>query len=187
MGHVGKEPDAQVNPGVPVERFVKRLLPFAIPFVAIVAAGLGAYLVLGRGPGPCATHASVPLDALDPEEEGCVATTGQAHYEAVIRQTQRGGWLGEDRHAYLFPLMPNGRTDEREVRVLVLTERPPEHLVAYESMELTGRVVRATPERVPYSAEIQLGRSGGYFFTDDMVVLLPDGISSDGDHWTPEP
>jgi len=162
---------------------VKRLLPFAIPFVAIVAAGIGAALILGRGPGTCSTHSDVPLDALDPELDACVATSGQAHYEAVIRQTHGGGLFGEDRHAYLFPLMADGETGEREVRVLVLTERQPERLVAYETMELTGRVVRATPERVPYSAEIQLGKSGGYFFTDDMVVLLPDHITSDGETW----
>ncbi len=168
-----------------LESRLRRVLPFAIPFTAIVAAGLGAYLILGQGPGRCATHEAVPLDALDPELEDCVSTSGQAHYEAVIRQTHPGGLFGEDRHLYLFPLMPMGKVEEREVRVLVLTERAPEHLVAYEEMELTGRVVRATPERVPYSAEVQLGKAGGYFFTDDMVVLMPDAIVSDGETWRP--
>jgi hypothetical protein len=170
-----------------LERSVKRVLPFAIPFAAIVAAGIGASLIVGRGEPPCTVHVAVPVDALDPELDGCVATAGQAHYEAVIQQTFGGGLFGEDQHKYLFPLMPAGNTEEREVRVLVLTERAPERLVAYEQMELTGRVVRATPERVPYSAEIQLGKAGGYFFTDDMVVVLPDRITSDGEVWVPSP
>ncbi len=162
---------------------MKRVLPFAIPFVAIVAAGIGATLIVGGGEGPCAEHVEVPLAALDPELEGCVSTSGQAHYEAVIKQTYGGGLFGEDQHLYLFPIMEPGRTEEREVRALVLTERAPERLVAYEQMELTGRVVRATPQRVPYSAEIQLGKAGGYFFTDDMVVVLPDHVMSDGEVW----
>ena len=164
---------------------MRRFLPFAIPFGAIVAAGIGAYLLVGRGPGPCASHVQVPLDALDPEVEPCVTTSGQAHYGAVIRQTHPGGLLAEERRRYLFPLLPQGQVDEREVRVLVLTEREPERLVAYEAMQVSGRVVRATPDRVPYSAEIQLGEAGGYFFTDDMVVLLPDAIVSDGETWRP--
>lgn len=162
---------------------MRRLATFGIPFVAIVAAGAGAAFILGGGPGPCGAYVDQGYDALDHEMQACVATAGQAHYQAVIRQTHPGGLLGEDVQKYLFPLMPPGDTDGREVRVLVLTEREPEHLVAYEQMALKGRLVRPTPQQVPYAAEVQLGKAGGYFFTDDLVLLLPDEIRSDGETW----
>ena len=73
------------------------------------------------------------------------------------------------------------------VRVLVRTTRKPERLVTYETMELSGRIIAATPKLVPYATEIQLGKSGGYFFTDDLVVLTPDEVVSDGEAWRPAP
>jgi len=166
---------------------MKRWAPFLLPFAAIVAAGLGAALILGSGPGACGEHAPYGLRELHPHGEACVAVQGTAHYTAVVRQTELGGLLSDDVVWYMFPLLPEGDLDGREVRVLVRTTRAPERLVTYETMELTGRIVPSTPELVPYATEIQLGKAGGYFFTDDLVVLTPDSVTSDGEAWHPAP
>jgi hypothetical protein len=166
---------------------MKRLVPFAVPFVAIVAAGIGAWLVLAAGPRPCTDHDEVGLVGLDPVEQPCIAVDGTAHYTAVARQTVTSGLFRDEQVFYLFPLMPPDDYDGREVRVLVRTTRAPERLVSYETLAMTGRIERATPELVPYRTEIELGKAGGYFFTDDLVVLTPDEIISDGVVWRPLP
>jgi len=166
---------------------MKRWVPFLLPFAAIVAAGVGAALILNTGPGPCEQHQRSELVGLDPVAEACVQVEGTAHYTAVVRQTEAGGLLSDDVVHYLFPLLTKGDHDGREVRVLVRTTRKPERLVTYETMELSGRIIAATPKLVPYATEIQLGKSGGYFFTDDLVVLTPDEVVSDGETWRPAP
>lgn len=164
---------------------MKRWVPFLIPFVAIVAAGVGAWLIVGSGPPPCGDWVDAPLSGLDPVERPCVAVEGTAHYTAVARQTTSGGLFGDDVVHYLFPLLPPDDLSGKEVRVLVRTTRAPERLVSYEGMAVEGRIERATPDLVPYATEIQLGKAGGYFFTDDLVVLSPDAVISEGERWTP--
>ena len=51
--------------------------------------------------------------------------------------------------------------------------------MSYEGMVVEGRQVRATPDLVPYALEIQLGKTSGYFFSDDLRVLFADAIVSD--------
>lgn len=166
---------------------MKRWVPFLIPFAAIVAAGVGAWLIVGRGPRACTDYAEEATKHLDAAATPCVALEGTAHYTAVARQTTPGGLLGDDVVHYLFPLLAEGDLSGKEVHVLVRTTREPERLVSYETMALTGRIERATPQLVPYATEIQLGKAGGYFFTDDLVVLTPDEVISDGVVWRPLP
>jgi len=162
---------------------MKRWAPFLIPFAAIVAAGVGAALILNVGEGSCEAWEEASIDGLDPHDQPCVRIDGTAHYTAVVRQTELGGLLSDDTTWYLFPLLAPGDLEAKEVHVVVRTTRAPERLVTYETMELAGRIEPSTPQIVPYATEIQLGKAGGYFFTDDLVVFTPDEVVSEGEVW----
>ncbi len=163
---------------------MKRWLPFLLPFGAIVAAGVGLKMWSLASSAPrCVAFDDLALDALDPES-GCVRVTGQAHYEVVVRQTVPGNLLRDEQTLFLFPLFAEGQTGERAVRVLVRTEREPEDLVSYETMTVEGRAELVTAEKVPFGTEIEIGKRSDYFFTDDMVLLVPERVTVDGEVWS---
>ena len=117
---------------------------------------------------------------IDPEEP-FVRVRGTAHYPVVIRQEQPGNLLMPARTFYLFPLFPEGEVDDREVRVLVRTERAPERLVSYEELALEGRVSFPTADKVPWATEIEMGKRSGYFFSDRVVLIEPWRIEVAGE------
>lgn len=164
---------------------MRRWLPFVLPFLAIVLAGLGVkiWLTLSALP-PCEQH--TPADVADLElAMGCVTVQGQAHYEVVVKQTIPGNLLLDERTLHLFPLFPAGATSDRAIRILVRTEREPEDLVSFESMTVSGRLIPVTTEEVPFGTEVQIGKRSDYFFTDEMLLLVPDRIVSGDEVWQP--
>ncbi|HHO49964.1 MAG TPA: hypothetical protein ENK18_03615 [Deltaproteobacteria bacterium] len=164
---------------------MRRWLPFVLPFLAIVLAGAGVkiWLSLTALP-PCAEH--TPADLADLElAMGCVVVSGQAHYEVVVKQTIPGNLLLDQRQLYLFPLFPEGRTQDRAIRVLVRTDREPEDLVSFETMTVSGRLIPVTTDEVPFGTEVQIGKRSDYFFTDEMLLLVPDQIISGDEVWPP--
>jgi len=164
---------------------MKRWLPFVLPFVVVLAAGVGfrIWTLMGAAPA-CGAYAPIELDALD-YDSGCVRVTGQAHFEVVVRQTLPGNLLRDEETLYLFPLFEPGQVDERAVRILVRTERAPEDLVSFETVTIEGRASLVTAEQVPFGTEIEIGKRSNYFFSEPMVLLVPDSVSSDGETWRP--
>ena len=160
---------------------MQRWLPFLVPFAAIV--GAGAVLAwLGRSAPACEGYRSVDLSDVV-LEDGCIQLRGQAHYSVVVRQTVPGNLLREEQTHFLFPLFPEHDTTDRAVRVLVRTTREPESLVSYETMQVSGRLQPVTSDEVPPGTEVDIGKRSDYFFTDSMVLLVPDRIVSDGETW----
>lgn len=158
---------------------MNKALPFVVPFVAIVAVG-GAAALWAGGPEPRGEPVETPLYEADPEQP-FVRVRGTAHYPVVIQQLQPGNLFTPDRTYYLFPLFPEGDVTDREVRVLVRTERPPERLVSYEVMALEGRVVFPTEDKVPYQTEIEMGKRSDYFFSDSMILIEPWRVEVEGE------
>ena len=87
----------------------------------------------------------------------------------------------------MFPLFADHQTAERAIRVLVLTERPPEDLVSFETMTISGRLLPVTTAEVPLGTEVQIGQRSDYFFTDEMLLLVPEEVRSGSEVWTPHP
>ncbi len=154
---------------------------FVVPFVAVAAvAGLAAAAWSVFVDGPCESYADVDFFDLDPSVR-CVRTTGTAHYEVVITQRVPGNGFFEDKTYYVFGLFPPGNTTEREIRILVRTERQPERLVSYETMTIEGALLRMDHRKIPFDTERRLGERSSYFFADRVYLLEPDRIEVDGE------
>ena len=162
---------------------MRRWLWFVVPFAAIVGAGIVVRVwFASQQIASCEEHDPAVIDDLDLDQP-CVVVQGQAHYDVVVRQRIPGNLFLPEQQRYLFPLFPSGDTSDRAIRVLVMTEREPERLVSFETMAVSGRLVPATAREVPYDVEIKIGRSGDYFFTDGLMLLVPDRIEADGEVW----
>ena len=163
---------------------MKRYLVFLVPFVTIVAVGGGAkvWVELGRGV-PRGEPVDVELADLGLDTP-FVRVKGMAHYPVIIKQTRPGNLLVDDETVWLWPLFEAHDTKSRSIRVLVRAPREPENLVAFEYMTMEGHVSPITADKVPWSTEIQLGKRSEYWFSDDMVLLEPWRIESDGEVWT---
>ncbi len=164
---------------------MRRWLPFVLPFLAIVLAGSGVklWLALTELP-PCAQLTEQRVADLSLEAP-CVTVEGQAHYEVIVKQTIPGNLLFEEETLYLFPLFARDEALERAIRVLVRTERPPEDLVSFENLTISGRLMPVTTDDVPFGTEIQIGKRSDYFFTDQMLLLVPERIVSEDGVWEP--
>lgn len=165
---------------------MKRYLPFLVPFVVIVFVGVGVkFWVSGEDlvPQPVVETNFADLDPQEPY----VRIEGMAHYPVVINQTVPGNLFVADKKYYLFPLFPKHETADRAIRVMVRTERPPEDLVSYEFMTLEGRISAPDHRKLPFNTEIAIGKRSDYFFTDQMVLLEPWKIESDGEVWELHP
>ncbi len=159
---------------------MRRALVFIVPFTAVLLLGLTA---LGASQGWMqeevrgeATY--IAFDALG-DAPDVVRVSGMAHYTSVVTQQVPGGLLREPQTWYLFGLFAPYDTEGRNIRLLVRTQRPPEHLVSFELMTIEGRLQRPTLHNVPFDTEILLGKgSSGYFFADDMLLVEPWHIES---------
>lgn len=162
---------------------MNKALVFVILGLSIVGAAItGAWWL--NLPEPRGEPVEMPLAEIDPEEP-FVRVQGTAHYAVVVRQEQQGTLLLKPKTWYLFPLFPEGEVNDREIRVLVRTERAPERLVSYEEMAIEGRVSFPSSDKVPFGTEIEFGRRSDYFFSDRLVVLEPWRIEAAGEPpWT---
>ncbi len=162
---------------------MKRLLAFVIPFSLVVGVGIGAKLWFATTGG---LSRGEPIDAALEElplETPFVRVRGMAHYPVIIKQHVPGSLFYDEQTFYLFPLFAPNDTSTRGVRVLVRAPRRPDALVDFEHMVVEGFVGRVTPDKVPFSTEIDLGKRTDYWFTDDMVLLEAWRIESDGVVW----
>ena len=159
-----------------------RIFWFMVPAAVVLAVGL-AWVLTRQVTPPCEDFVDANLAKLS-LEQGCVRVTAQAHYQVVIKQKIPGNLLEPDRELYLFPLFEEHQTDDRAIRLLVRTERPPDRLVSFESMTVSGRLLPVTYDEVPAGTEVQIGKRADYFFEDGMLLLVPDRVESDGEVWT---
>ncbi len=163
---------------------MSRWLPLAAVALGILLAGIGARLYfLWDGQETCDRYVDVTLSTL-PDEPACVRIVAQAHYGTVLKQVQPGNLFVEERTIHMFPLFEENALDERGIRVFVKTEREPERLVNLETMTVLGHIKPLTTADVPIGTESELGRSGGYFFEDFAMVLVPHEIRSGAEVWT---
>lgn len=162
---------------------MKRALPFVLIAVGIVVIGVLIRVLTAEPPlAPSGEAVVMPLAEVHLEVPE-VRLVGMAHYPVVIRQVVPGNIFKKEQTWFLFPLFKAGDTSDRAVRVLVRTTRKPDRYVSYEHMKLEGRVRRPTPDIVPFNTEIALGKRSDYFFTDEMVVLEPWWVESEGEVW----
>ncbi|MCB9669508.1 MAG: hypothetical protein H6736_09880 [Alphaproteobacteria bacterium] len=159
----------------------RRWLWFVVPFTVVAAvAGAGAVLLWTVKGMPCDTYA--PTEFFDLElGTRCVRVQGMAHYDVVVTQKVAGNGFFADKTYYVYGLFPAGNTDEREIRVLVRTEREPERLVSFETMTIEGRLLPMDYRKVPFDTERRMGQKSNYFFSDRIKLLEPDRIEVEGE------
>ncbi len=155
-----------------------RKLVWMVPLISGVVGA--ALVVLWQTTEPRGDPVPAELEDLDISVP-FVRVSGMAHYPVVIRQTIPGRPFSPEKQLYVFPLFGPHDTEGRAVRVLVRTARKPDDLVSYEFMTLEGHVSVPTPDKVPFSTEVALGKRSDYFFTDDMVLLEPWRIEVEGE------
>lgn len=115
-----------------------------------------------------------------------VRLKGTAHYRATITQREAATLFREERTLYVFPFFPVNETADRAIPVLVRAARPPERLVAYETMVVEGRLRPPTRDVLPPQTEGSLSEKTGYFFADGLWVLDATRIESEDGVWTAE-
>ncbi len=159
---------------------MRRWLYFFVPFTLISGVGVAImtwFWVVGM---PCDTYTRVDFFDLEPQTR-CVTTAGLAHYDVVVTQVVPGNGFFDDQTYYVYGLFPKGVTDEREVRILVRTERPPERYVSFEEMTISGRLLPMDYRKVPFDTEQKMGQRSNYFFSDRALLLEPDHIEVSGE------
>lgn len=159
---------------------MRRWLFFFVPFALVSTVGIGVTAYFWVVGWPCDGYTTVDFFDLEPSTR-CVRVKGSAHYEVVLDTKIPGNGFFPDQHYFVFGLFPPGNSEEREVRVLVRTERPPERMVSFEEMELEGRLLPMDYRKVPFDAETQMGRRSHYFFSDRVYLLEPDRIRVSGE------
>lgn len=161
---------------------------FVVPFTVVAAvAGAASVLWWTFAGAPCDSYTPADFFDLHPSTR-CVRTEGTAHYDVVVTQTVPGNGFFPDRTYYVYGLFPKGNTDEREIRILVRSERQPERMVSYETMAIEGRLLPMDFRKVPFDTERLMGQRSNYFFGDQMFLIEPDRIEVDGEEpWVREP
>lgn len=159
---------------------MRRWLYFLVPFALVSTVGIAVTVYVWVVGWPCDDYSPVDFFDLDPRTR-CVTVRGSAHYEVVLDTKIPGNGFFGDQHYYVFGLFPAGNTQEREIRVLVRTARPPERLVSFEEMEIDGRLLPMDYRKIPFDAETQLGRRSNYYFSDRVYLLEPDRIRVSGE------
>ncbi len=143
----------------------KPLLVVLVPFVLVATVALGLYCWdRGAFPGFRPTIVDVAVQDISRKNRG-VRVRGTAHLSVRIQQKTADGsvvW-------HLFPLLPEGDLEARDVRAVVRTTRAPGALYAYEDMTVEG-LARPPGSLVPQPAREAL-RNSGYFLTDDFVLI----------------
>ncbi|MCB9682813.1 MAG: hypothetical protein H6733_15205 [Alphaproteobacteria bacterium] len=160
---------------------MRRWLWFVVPFALVIAGGAVAGWVLVRGDdGPC-----LPVDgSFDDLRAGtCVTLRGTAHYDSVVSQSTPDTLFAPATTWYLYGFFPVNETQDKAIRVLVRTRRPPERLVAFETMTVQGRLAIPTRALLPPDTETVLSKRTPYFFDDAVLVLVVDRITSEDGVW----
>lgn len=112
-----------------------------------------------------------------------VRVKGMAHYPSATTQKAPATLVLPERTYHLFALFPEQDTQGKEIRVMVRTERAPEALVDFEQMTIEGWLEPASSRILPPSTEAVLSDKRGYFFAEDLMLLVPDVVRSGDEVW----
>lgn len=154
------------------------ILAFLVPFLVVFLAGLSVWVLTSTDlfRAPC-EYEDYDWEELDFTLDGaCVRVAGMAHYRAVVKQESPGNLFHEARTTWLYGLFPPYETEDKAIRVLVLSEVQPEDLVSFELMKVQGRLHEVDINTVPPDTEIILSKGTDYFFTDAMVIIEAESI-----------
>ncbi len=147
----------------------------------MLAAGVGAWVVSHRAPDTSQPPIPVKWQEADLVNlPRMVTIDGMAHYTATVHQDVPGNLIRKPKEYWLYGFFAPYDTDGRAIRLMVRTDREPEDLVSYELVRITGLLSRATPDKVPYQAEVMFGKESDYFFTDEMLLLEPTAFEPIG-------
>jgi hypothetical protein len=144
----------------------------ALELLVLLAAGLAlcvwqGWLPLGREPTRVAV-ADLRLGA------GRVVTTGLAHYPVRVAQAYTQSFrYPTGKTLFLFPLFAPDAFKARDVRVLVLSETPPEPLLDFEERTVRGVVRRPTKRWLSHDVT-EAYKALGYRIADDLILLIED-------------
>lgn len=155
--------------------------------VGLALAGLvvivfGASVWVGEQ-APPEVFDEISFDSLDPTERQWVRLTGQAHYPSRLRQIAPPTLLRPERTYELWGFFPENATAQREIPVLVRTQRRADRIVAFETLTIEGRLVLPSRNEVPPDTERRLGEHSGYFFGEPIWLLQPVRILSEDGVW----
>lgn len=156
---------------------------FAVPFVVVSLAGLGAWAALSWWPKVSGEPREATFDTLDLSLGRYVRLRGMAHYSAVLKERVPGGVLRGSFVYYGFGLFAEGDFTNRAIPVLVWTQRPPERRIDYEYLTIEGILSLPDAQSVPAGAEDILAAGGEHWFSDSMLVLKPVRIFSEDGEW----
>jgi hypothetical protein len=129
-----------------------------------------ALLACGGDPSPPADVPVASFDAM-PALGSWAALEGQAHYDAMFTARHGATWFRDEKVEYVFPFLPEHRTDERKVLVWVKTARAPEPGVSFETMTVEGVVLPLTEATMPVPLQTELALRSGYHAAADALLL----------------
>ena len=109
--------------------------------------------------------------------EGRVEITALAHYTVVIHQTTPASGCRESEEHWLYAVFPPNDPQNRAINLLVQSPIPPESLVSFEPLTITGVIQRAAPPIVPFDTEIKFGERSNYYFVDNTMLILADTVT----------
>ena len=141
----------------------KRALAIVLPVLLVGAVTFGIiWWDRGAPPGFRPPVVDVVPSALTYEHRG-VRLRGTAHYGA--RLSQRQG----DETWYLFPVLDQGDTQGRQVKVLLRTQTAPDPILSFEDLAVEG-LARPPGDLVGPDVDRALARIG--YELDPRVVLV---------------
>lgn len=129
-----------------------------------------ALLACGGEPTPPSVVPVASFESLPPLG-AWAALEGQAHYDAMFTARHAATWFRDEKVEYLFPFLPEHRTDERKVVVWVRTARKPEAGVSFETMTVEGVVLPLTEATMPVPVQTELALRSGYHPAADALLL----------------
>jgi hypothetical protein len=141
----------------------KAVLSVLIPILLVALGALGfVWWERGAPPGMRPTPVEVDPMSISLDNRG-VSLKGTAHYEPRIRQT------AGDEVWWVYPLLPQGDLEGRNVRVVVRTTRDPGGLYGYEDRTVVG-FARPPGRLLTRNAREQIEQKG-YILADDLVLV----------------
>lgn len=141
-----------------------------------------ALLACSGAPTPPAVVPAASFEAL-PALGAWAALEGQAHYDATFTARHAATWFRDEKVEYVFPFLPEHRTDERKVLVWVRTTREPESSVSFETMTVEGVVLPLTEATMPVPVQVQLFQRSGYYPAEDALLIDAVRIRSADGLW----
>lgn len=143
----------------------KLILTILLPCLLVSGVALGViWWDRGAPPGFRPKVVDVTPDQVSYDNRG-VRLHGTAHYTVRLVQRSSDG----SRTWYLFPVLPEGDTIGRTVRVLVRTTRKPDPMLGFEDVRVEGL---ARPPGADIGPDVREALITAGYTLDDKLVLV---------------